>query len=63
MNRAFGEAAVVAEEEVDDRMKPALREVAAVAEAEFDDRMYHPLGVVAVAWSSPMKLPGAGLSQ
>ena len=39
MTRAFGEAAVVAEEEVDDRLKPALREVAAVAEAWVDDPM------------------------
>ena len=47
MNRAFGEAAVVAEAEVDDRMKRALSVAAVAAEAEVDDPMKRPLREVA----------------
>ena len=43
MKRALGEAAVVAEAEVDDRMKRALSVAAVAAEAEVDDPMKRPL--------------------
>ena len=44
MKRALGEAAVVAEAEVDDRMKRALSVAAVAAEAEVDEPMTRALG-------------------
>ena len=47
MKRALGEAAVVAEAEVDDRMNHPLVVAAAVAVAEDNDLTNHPLVVAA----------------
>ena len=62
MKHALGEAAVVAEAEVDDRLNHPLDVAAVVAEAEVDDRLNHPLDVAA-AVVAEAEIPSVSLSK